>query len=106
VRKDFEKAKNAGLAHYQSELNEKVAILQVLLKDYNDGRRKNFYCIAVNLLELCDIKEVMAQLAKEVKPDAAVKERVARAVQLFQEMAEKRNITLKLNKKKAPQKSE
>lgn len=97
--KDNDKVKNIGIAAYQIELNEKVSILQGLLENYNDGRRKNFFCLAINLLELQDIKDVMGQIEAEVKPDFTLKERAATAVRLFQVIAEKRNITLKLRKK-------
>ncbi|MCK5130163.1 MAG: DUF3795 domain-containing protein [Clostridiales bacterium] len=96
--KDFEKIKKNGLSSYQSELNEKVEILKELLHNYNDGRKKSFYCIAINLLELTAVKEVMAQIAEEIKPDSTVKEKSLTAVSLFKNMAEKRNITLKLSK--------
>lgn len=33
-------------------LEEKIEILEFLIENYNDGRSKNIYCIAVNLLEL------------------------------------------------------
>jgi hypothetical protein len=97
--KNFEKIKKTGLEAYKSELTEKVEILRFLLSKYNDGRRKNFFCIAVNLLELQDIKYVMEQIAEETKPDGSIKENSAIAVRLFQDMAEKRNIVLKLRKK-------
>ena len=77
-----------------------MEILQTLLESYNDGRRKNFFCIAVNLLELQDVKNVMEQINDETEPDDPIKERSATAVRLFQAMADKRNITLKLRKKK------
>jgi len=91
--KDFEKAKNHGLTAYQSELNQKVQILRNLVENYNDGRRKNFFCIAVNLLALEDIREIIANIDTSL----TVKEKSLMAVQLFQTMAEKRNISLKLN---------
>ena len=97
--KDFEKVKNHGLAAYQSELNQKVQILCDLLEKYNDGRRKNFFSIAVNLMELEDVKEVMANVLQEVDSNLSVKEKSLIAVRLFQDMANKRNIELKLNKK-------
>lgn len=97
--KDLEKVKNIGLESYQTELTEKIDILKYLLDNYNDGRRKSFFCTAVNLLELQDIKGVMAQLADEIKPDMSIKEESAIAVRLFQAVAEKSNVTLKLNKK-------
>lgn len=98
--KDLEKAKTTGLDAYICELDEKIAILESLLQDYNDGRRKNFFCIAVNLLELEDVKHVIGQIANEVKPEQSVKEKSAIAVRLFQAMADARNITLKLRTKK------
>jgi len=92
--KNFEKVKKYGLAAYQAELNQKVQILRELLENYNAGRQKSFFCIAVNLLELQDIKEVMTNL----NPNLPIKEKAQLAVQLFQAMADKRNITLKLKK--------
>jgi hypothetical protein len=93
---DFEKIENHGLAAYQCELNQKVQILRDLIDNYNDGRRKSFYCIAVNLLELEDIKEVMAN----IDPSLPIKEKSLNAVRLFQDIAVKRNVELKLNNKK------
>lgn len=96
---DFEKIKNLGLTAYQSELNGKIGILRDLLANYNDGRQKNFYCIAINLLELADVKRVMEQISEEVKEDEPIKAKVAAAVRLFQAMADERNVVLKLRKK-------
>lgn len=98
VLRDFERAKNEGLEHYQAVLNKKVEVLRFLLKHYNDGRRKSFFCLAVNLLELEDIQIVVEQIAKKIKPDDTIKEQAALAVRLFKEMAEKQNIDLKLKK--------
>jgi len=98
--KDFEKVKNIGLDAYQAEQNEKVEMLRNLLGNYNDGRQKNFFCIAVNLLEMEDVKHVMEQITYEAKPEDSIKEKSAIAVRLFQNMADTRNITLKLRKKK------
>lgn len=98
--KDFEKAKTIGIDAYQAELKEKTEILQELLKNYNDGRKKTFFCTAVNLLELRDIKDVMKQITDEIKANDPIKEKAGIAVRLFQTMADKRNIMLKLNKKK------
>jgi hypothetical protein len=96
---DFQKVKEIGLAAYQAELKEKVSILERLLADFDDGRRKNFFCLAVNLLELSDIKGVMAQLDAETKPDSQPKEKAAVAVLLLLEMADSRKVTLELRKK-------
>ncbi|MGI6549039.1 MAG: DUF3795 domain-containing protein [Syntrophomonadales bacterium] len=98
--KDFEKARRIGINAYQSELTEKMEILRYLLENYNDGRRKSFFCIAVNLLELPDVKWVMEQIASETGSDSlTLTEKASLAVNLFQTMAMERSIVLKLNKK-------
>jgi hypothetical protein len=95
---DFQKVKEIGLAAYQAELNEKVSILERLLADFDDGRRKNIFCLAINLLELADIKDVMARLEAKLTPDTAQKEKAALAADLFRQKADERNVRLELRK--------
>jgi len=100
--KDFEKVKKIGIDSYQCELAEKIEILRYLLANCNDGRRKSFFCIAVNLLELQDVKPLVEQIVSETESgNLTIKEKAALAVNLFQAMAAKRKIVLKLNKKPA-----
>jgi len=99
MMKDFEKTKTIGIKAYQKELNEKIDILNILLSNYNDGRRTNFFCIAINLLKLKDIKNVMKQIEKEIKSkEIIIKEKAKIAVNLFKAMAEKQSIKLELIK--------
>ena len=84
---------------YQAELEEKAAILQELLDNYNDGRRKTFYMLAVYLLELQDLRNAMEQIvretsgggkqetAKETVQEITLKEKAAAAVGCFQARA-------------------
>jgi hypothetical protein len=83
----MKKAKQIGINAYIAEQNEKIDILSVLLRDYNDGRRKTFFCLAVNLLELEDIKAVMENIKKDTDTKAVVL--------LFEETAERRGVSLK-----------
>ena len=46
---DFLRAQTMGLEAYRAMMDEKIAILEHLLARYNDGRRKTFFCTAVNL---------------------------------------------------------
>jgi len=96
---DLGKAKQIGMEIYETELNEKVRVLEELLNDFNDGRRKSFYCAAVNLLELQDIKTVMRQIDGAVVFDTPLKVKAAAVVRLFEDMAENRGISLQLRKK-------
>lgn len=100
-RADLEKAKNIGIAQYDLEQQEKVQILSYLLSNYNDGRRKNFFCVAVNLLELPELREVVAELRSNEKlPSLPIKERSSYAAEVVRNIADRRNVALKLIKKK------
>lgn len=97
--KDAKMAKNLGIDAYHALLQEKIEALKTLLSDYNDGRHKSFYCLAVSLLELDDIKDIMAKLAADVPAETPPKERAKLAAGLFHETAAQRGITLKLRKR-------
>ena len=98
--KDTEKVQAIGLRAYQAEQAEKIELLQFLLANFNDGRRKSFFCLAVNLLDLQDLKAVMERLKAELEADArTIKEKAALAVGLLHNTAEKHGISIKLNKK-------
>ena len=93
------KAKNIGRDGYSKELDEKISILKMLLENYDDGRRKSFFCTALILLELQNVKEVATQIEFETHPEQPIKERALIASELFQTMSGKQNISLKLRKK-------
>ena len=92
---DPERAKRLGIEAYRQELEEKITLLQRLLQD-DDGRRKSFFCLAVNLLPLEDITAALA--ASKAQLSETPKERAAKITELFHAAAEQRGIPLKLIK--------
>ena len=96
--KDLDKAKRIGIDAYSKELNDIITVLETLLTNYDDGRRKSFLCTALNLLELQNIKNAVTQIELEASPEQPIKERAAVAVRVFQMTAEKQGISLKLRK--------
>ena len=99
-QQDIKPAQELGLEAYLAQLEEKRAILEELLAHYNDGRRKTLFNTAVYLLSLEELRFVMAALNS--RPELAgqtVKERALAAVELLQNAADRRGISLKLNKK-------
>ncbi len=98
---DLEKARCFGIEAYSVEQMEKAKILDLLLSNYNDGRKKTLFCVAVNLLNLQDLQTVLREI--ERKPDVktlTLKEKSAFVEGLLQTAASKKNIALKLRKKK------
>lgn len=99
-QQDIARAREVGPDAYLAQLEEKGAILEELLAHYNDGRRKTLFNTAAYLLPLEDLQSVMTGLNS--LPELAgqsVKERALAAVELLREMADRRGISLKLNKK-------
>lgn len=99
-QQDIAQARELGLDTYLAQLEEKRAILEELLAHYNDGRRKTLFNTAVYLLSLEELRFVMAAL--DSRPELTgqtVKERALAAVELLQNAADRRGISLKLNKK-------
>ncbi|HFL3237969.1 TPA: hypothetical protein ACG3KC_000947 [Clostridioides difficile] len=89
-----------GVEQYNLQQREKMQILSHLLANYNDGRRKNFFCVAVNLLELSELQEAMKQIQQNDELSVlSVKEQCSYIVDILQKIADRRNIELKLVKK-------
>lgn len=98
---DLERARCSGIEAYNIEQIEKAKILNFLLSNYNDGRKKTLFCVAVNLLNLPELQKVLSEI--ECNPDMealTIKEKSAFVESLLQAVASKRSIDLKLHKKK------
>ena len=66
----------------------------------NDGRRKTLFNTAVSLLPPEDLRLVTASLSSRPElEEQPVKERALAAVELVQQAADRRGVSLKLNKK-------
>lgn len=103
--KDFKKMKAVGTKAYQNEQIEKTAMLKDLLENYNDGRKKMFFCLAVSLLELDDLQAVMEKVKiAEQEKDVSVKEKALYLTELFQKTASQKSVILKLRRKPAKSK--
>jgi len=84
---------------YGKELNERMEILEFMLENYDDGRRKNFYCIAVNLLKLDDLRDVMSYIQGTIsKMDICERDKVKLVVSALEDKASADNIELRLRK--------
>ena len=100
-RADLEKVRQFGTEAYNTEQMEKMKILDILLSGYNDGRKKTLFCVAVNLLNLQELKEALREI--ESRPDMEIltlKEKSAFAAGVLSEIASRRKVDLKLHRKK------
>lgn len=97
-KSDMERAKCIGMEAYNAEQAEKVMLLDTLLSGYNSGREKTLYCIAVNLLDTEEIKSVLEK-SETTSEECSIKEKAAFVSNLLRNIAQEKNIELKLRKK-------
>lgn len=95
----MDKFRVLGAESYLAEQQRKKVLLSYLLDNYNDGRKKTLFCVAVNLLDLDDIERIIQKLDAD-SFHLTLKERASYAAGLFHETAARKNILLKLRKKK------
>jgi tetrahydromethanopterin S-methyltransferase subunit A len=88
-----------GSDAYQLELEQKSQILKYLLANFNDGRKKTFFSLAINLLDLSDSEKIMQQIKERITREMTVKENASVAVECFEAVAKEKGIILKMNKK-------
>ncbi len=96
---DMDKMTRLGSDVYRAELEQKSQILKYLLDNFNDGRKKTFFCLAINLLDLPDIEKVVEQIKEQITREMTVKETASVAVECFEAVAKEKGIILKMNKK-------
>jgi len=82
-----------GEEAYNKEQAEKRRILDRLLAEYNDGRKKTLFCLAVNLLPL----EVLRTVFEDGDLDLPLQDR---AKQMEKRLKEKSSLEPKLRRKK------
>lgn len=99
-KSNLEKARKIGIEQYNLEQQEKNSILLHFLSKYNDGRRKNFFCIAVNLLDLPELRKIIEQIhSNDDLQSLQTKEQCLYVVNSLKKAADNKNIKLKLIKK-------
>lgn len=99
-RQNIAQALEMGLDAYLTQLEEKHAILEVLLSFYNDGRRKTLFHTAVYLLPLEDLRMILAELSSLSEMAAcSMLDRASAAAERLQKAANHRGISLKKGKK-------
>jgi hypothetical protein len=90
-----------GLKVMVKRQQDKVDFLRLLIKDYNDGRSKGFYCLAVQLLPLDGLKASLAEAQAQITPDMMPKDRTKMVRTAFGKLAEEVGVELKLRSGKS-----
>lgn len=81
-----------GVEHFISGLEERMAVLDTFLRDYDDGRSKSFYCLACTLLSMEKLKSAI----DGIPSDGGRKEMAKELRKRLEAIAENEKVELKL----------
>lgn len=95
--------KQSGLKEFLEQQHERMAILSNLLKDYNDNRSKDFYCLATALLPVVVLQASMNKIEQKVQSLSSETlskgQKATIAKEILQQSADTAKIPLKFNRK-------
>lgn len=92
--------KKHGLEAHMREINGRVKLLKEMLRKFNDGRSRSFYCVATALLSIETLESSLKDAKKKVS-ETSVKDLKGRAKilhEIFDGAAAKEKVDLKLRK--------
>jgi len=91
-------AAKIDIDNYLRDLQKKEDILVDLIANYNDGKSKGFYCLAVNLLPLSALDKIIGQIKAGGIMDMQIKEKAKEAAKMINAAADSLNIELVLRR--------
>jgi hypothetical protein len=54
-----------GIAEFEKQQKSRERLLGEMLKEFNEGRSKSYYCIAATVLEIGDLEKSLAEARKQ-----------------------------------------
>ena len=97
LEKDIASIQKNGVDEFEETQKKRECLLEEMLREFNDGRSKSYYCIAVTVLEVGELEEALTQAHKN-SDGLEIKEKSKVLHSILDEIAEQRNYFLKLRK--------
>ncbi|MFX1451501.1 MAG: DUF3795 domain-containing protein [Promethearchaeota archaeon] len=104
VQTNLEFIQKNGIEPFIEQQKKRINLLEEILRDFNEGRSKNFYCIAATLLPIKDLEKALVDANQKMKTDkveqADIKNKSMILKEFLNNLATSQEIELKLRKKK------
>jgi hypothetical protein len=95
--------KEQGLDKFLKQQAKRIKLLERMLKDFDDGRSKSFYCIATTLLPVTELKALLGEAERKLKVDKVKADDIKTKAKILRELlngfAAKGGVELKLRSK-------
>jgi hypothetical protein len=86
-----------GVEEFQSVQKIREELLQEMLKNFNEGRSKSYFCIAATVLEIEELEKAVNEATAQSK-ESGIREKSKILHSLLSEIAVRKNLLLKLRK--------
>jgi PP-loop superfamily ATP-utilizing enzyme len=97
LEEDISFIQKSGISEFEKIQKRREHLLREMLKDFNEGRSKSYYCIAVTVLEIEELRDVLTRTKKESDGlDVKGKSKVLHSI--LNDLAGKEGYCLKLRK--------
>lgn len=100
LEKDILFINKHGIKEFEKTQKQREDLLREMLKDFNEGRSKSYYCIAATILEVEELKEALKEAKKEAdgKNIKNIKEKSKLLHSILDKLASEKKYHLKLRK--------
>ena len=97
LEEDISFIQKMGISEFEKIQKKREDLLKEMLKDFNEGRSKSYYCIAATVFDIEELKNALTKAKKEsYRLDAKGKSKVLHSI--LNEIARKKGYCLKLRR--------
>lgn len=89
--------KKHGLKEFIKQQKQRMNLLEKMLRDFNEGISKSFYCLSATLLSIKGLQDSIKEAEEQTKNDD-LKTKAKKLKEILKKTAEKEKVELKLNK--------
>jgi len=97
ILKNLAFIKKRGLKEFVEQQSERIGLLNAMLKGFDDGRSKSYYCVAAAVMETGELKEAISEAGKGLA-GTGPKEKAAAFRCAIDKIAAKKKYILRLRK--------
>ncbi len=97
--------KERGIEEFIEQQKKRIELLEIMLKHFDEGRSKSFYCFAATLLPITDLDESLRNSEDKIKAEKIGAEDIKTKSKILKEFlndfAARKGIDLKLRRKES-----
>jgi len=103
ARSNLDFIRKRGIDEFIEQQGKRIRLLEMMIKDFDDGRSKSFYCIASTLLPIRELEMSLDETEQKMKVDKIksddVKAKAGILKKFLNDLAAREGIELRLRKK-------